>query len=65
VGEVVESSGFVDAIIELGNQRRQILVRMKEAVEQNDLETVLQCAKQLVGHNERERAEATCEQKSN
>jgi len=38
---------------------------MKEAVEQNDLETVLQCAKQLVGHNERERAEATCEQKSN
>ncbi len=59
----MEPSNIVDAIIEIGNQRRQILVRMKEAVGAEDLETVFACAKQLVGLNERQ-AKVDSEEKS-
>jgi hypothetical protein len=61
----VDSSGIVDAIIEIGNQRRQILMQMKEAVSKKDLGTVFQCAEKLVGLNERERVEVSREEKSN
>jgi hypothetical protein len=62
--EAVEPSNIVDAIIAIGTQRRQILVRMKEAVRTKDLETVLVCAEQLVGLNEGERAKVDNEEKS-
>jgi hypothetical protein len=48
----------VDAILEIGNQRRQILLRMKRAVLAEDREAVFQCAAELVGlHSETPKVE--------
>lgn len=60
----MEPSSIVDAIIEIGNQRRAILLQMQEAVQAKDLEKVFECAEQLVGLKERERAKVDREEKS-
>jgi hypothetical protein len=52
------ASDIVDAIIEIGTQRRQILLKMKAAVLANDKDAVFNCAAELVGlHNETPKAE--------
>ncbi|MBZ5700239.1 MAG: hypothetical protein LAN84_00170 [Acidobacteriia bacterium] len=45
----MEPSELVDAVLEIGNQRRQILLKMREAVKKKDLQTVFECAEELVG----------------
>jgi hypothetical protein len=45
----MEPSDLVDAVIELGNRRQRILLKMRDAVQKKDLETVFECAEQLVG----------------
>lgn len=41
--------GLLDVLLEIGKQRQQILVKMKEAVEKGDREAVFHCAEELVG----------------
>ena len=43
-----ESSYLLDAVIALGNRRRLILVKMKEAVQKKDLDAVFHCAEELL-----------------
>jgi hypothetical protein len=40
---------IVDAILEIGNQRRQILLRMNKGVLAKDRDAVFECAAELVG----------------
>lgn len=44
-----ETSQLLDAVIEIGNRRRLLLVKMKEAVRKRDRDAVFQCAEELVG----------------
>lgn len=44
-----EASHLLDAVIEIGNRRRLLLVKMKEAVRKRDRDAVFQCAEELVG----------------
>lgn len=50
----MEPSDVIDTIINLGNRRRQILLRMREAVLAENLAAVFKCAQQLVGLAEAE-----------
>ncbi len=43
-----ESSYLLDAVIEIGNRRRLVLVKMKEAVQKRDLDAVFHCAEELL-----------------
>jgi hypothetical protein len=44
-----DSSSLLDAVLEIGNRRRLLLVKMKEAVQKRDREAVFHCAEELVG----------------
>ena len=43
-----ESSYLLDAVLEIGDRRRRVLVKMKEAVQKSDRDAVLHCAKELL-----------------
>jgi len=45
----MDPSDLLDAVIELGNRRQRILLKMREAVEKKDLEAVFECAEELTG----------------
>jgi hypothetical protein len=47
-----EASHLLDAVIEIGNRRRLLLLKMKEAVRKRDRDAVFQCAEELVGLSE-------------
>lgn len=50
----MEPSDVIDTLIEIGNKRRQIFSRMREAVLAENLVAVFKCAQQLVGLAEAE-----------
>jgi hypothetical protein len=52
----MQNANVVDALIEIGNERRRILAKIKEAVEKHDLDLTFRYAELLVGIREREEA---------
>ncbi len=45
---------LVEVLIEMGKAREAILARMKAALQEKDIETVVECAARLCGFEEKE-----------
>lgn len=46
-------SHIVDAVLEVANERRRILAKIKEAVERHDLDATFHYAEMLIGRTEK------------
>jgi len=51
-GQVKDSSAVVETIVAVGEERQKLLLKLREAVRKNDVGSVLEFAKKLVGLSE-------------